>query len=188
MGIGTVSLPVQRTPTLTGEDAKDHGTLELTNVLHIPDAPYNQIGLSLIWEENYHIGLAFTNGRHMTITNDQNERLAYLFKDERYVYIKLSSVPIGPPVAYPELRPHIDHVKSSLWPRVQRQRWRKVHKTAVQKGDLPAPPPASEDVDEVKLATTRIGPVEFILGIFGHEASWADARRRRFWRRLQHEQ
>ncbi|KAH7114902.1 hypothetical protein EDB81DRAFT_297151 [Dactylonectria macrodidyma] len=59
VGIGTVELPVKRSPRATGP--RSHGILRLRNVLHVPTGICNVIGSPILDEYDIHTGSSMKN-------------------------------------------------------------------------------------------------------------------------------
>ncbi|KAH7230882.1 hypothetical protein BKA59DRAFT_535803 [Fusarium tricinctum] len=104
IGIGTVALLTKASPNRTGP--RSHGTLRLTNVLHVPSAICNIIGQPVV--ERYNI---ITRGIEGTITDLSDGRSVAYFKRQmeaaKNFEIRLSGPPIGPKVGPSPFNPSI---------------------------------------------------------------------------------
>lgn len=102
MGIGTVELPVKRSPTATGPGS--HGILRLPNVLHIPSLICNVIGNPITDEYAVSTGPPSPNHKG-TITDHEGGSVAYFDPDAQLFEVMLSGPPIGPRVGPSPLNP-----------------------------------------------------------------------------------
>ena len=72
-GIGTVELPTKRTPSSSGPNG--HTTVRLTNVLHVPGAECNILGLRLA--HDYNLSTNFQDPSKGSIRDHNGQSLAY---------------------------------------------------------------------------------------------------------------
>jgi len=121
VGIGTVELPVKRSPRATGLGA--HGILRLQNVLHIPTLICNVIGRPI--DKEYLVCLAPVSPNHQgTISDKQGTKLAYFDSRAKLCEVRLNSPPIGPRVGTTPFDPSKAYFISLLWPDSEREKWK----------------------------------------------------------------
>lgn len=111
IGIGTVHLPVKKSPTATGKDA--HGILTLRNVLHVPSNVCNILGSP---DDAEFLQLPFTLGPGYSILRDaRGKEVCYLENISRFFHLKLSDPPIGPRVGPSPFDPSTHYFLSVHW-------------------------------------------------------------------------
>ncbi|KAF2500364.1 hypothetical protein BU16DRAFT_523161 [Lophium mytilinum] len=98
LGVGTVSLPTEKAPGHSGPDA--HGQLVLHDVLYIPSAVCNIIGLTKEDDQKLRITTSWDETARGTIKDTQGQTLAYFDLDpsKPLFQVKLSGPPVGPVV------------------------------------------------------------------------------------------
>ncbi|EXA29337.1 hypothetical protein FOVG_19161 [Fusarium oxysporum f. sp. pisi HDV247] len=120
IGIGTVTLLTKVSPNKTGP--RSHGTLRLTNVLHVPSVVCNIIGQPIL--EGYNI---ITRGIEGTITNLSDGRSVAYFKRQieaaSHFEVRLSGPPIGPKVGPSPFKPSEVYYIRASWPDGERERF-----------------------------------------------------------------
>ena len=125
LGIGTVDLPVRRSPTQTGKAA--HGILRLHDVLHVPNMPANILarGIDDGPDGPYTIEIGGTdvNRSKGAIKNGRGQQVAYFTPGHLFFAVKLSGPPVGPFPAPSELRPNGFYSLGLHWPDSERARW-----------------------------------------------------------------
>ncbi|KAJ5232169.1 hypothetical protein N7468_005125 [Penicillium chermesinum] len=122
VGIGSVDLPVQTTPT----DANSNGTLRLNNVLHAPGVVCNLIAQSEFAYGDFQVGFYGRpdgSSRGGISTCDTNSQIAFFRPDGRFFEVKLSEPPIGPRVGPSPFKPDVLYQINAFWPRSERERF-----------------------------------------------------------------
>lgn len=120
VGIGTVELPVKRSPTATGPQA--HGILRLRNVLHIPTSICNVIGRPI--QEDYDIDTGFGVPDTMgTIIDKQGGTVAYFDPNGTLFEVVLSGPPVGPRVGPTPFDPSAGYMINVQWADSEREKW-----------------------------------------------------------------
>jgi len=115
-GIGTVELPTKRSPNRSGRDS--HGTLRLTNVLHVPSALCNIIGGPIL--EDYNVTTGSVGKASRGSIKDQKGRSVAYFDSRRCLFqVKLR----GHPVESNVLKDGQHYVINAMWPNSERQKW-----------------------------------------------------------------
>jgi hypothetical protein len=121
VGIGTVELPVKRSPRATGLGA--HGILRLHNVLHIPALICNVIGRPI--DKEYLVCLAPVSPNHRgTISDKQGTKFAYFDPCAKLCQVRLSGPPIGPRVGPKPFDPSKAFFINVVWPDSEREKWK----------------------------------------------------------------
>lgn len=122
-GIGSVELPVKRSPSSSGRNG--HTTLHLTTVLHIPQAICNVLGQPIARE--YKLDTNLTDPLMSPIRDQQGRSLAYFRKacGGQQLALRLSGPPVGPKVGPSPLAAlGTENVSvKAVWPATERQRW-----------------------------------------------------------------
>ena len=95
VAIGTVELPVKRSPSATGP--RSHGMLRLRNVLHVPTLICNIIGSPILDEHTVHTGFDDKETKG-TIKDKHGRNAAYFDARLKPYQVRLSGPPIGPRV------------------------------------------------------------------------------------------
>ncbi|KAF4970242.1 hypothetical protein FSARC_2681 [Fusarium sarcochroum] len=120
IGIGNVTLLTKVSPNKTGP--RSHSTLRLTDVLHVPSAICNIIGVPIL--EGYNIT---TRGVEGNITDLSDGRSVAYFKRQmegaRNFEIRLSGPPIGPKVGPSPFNPSNIYWIHASWPDSERERF-----------------------------------------------------------------
>ncbi|KAF4984518.1 hypothetical protein FZEAL_314 [Fusarium zealandicum] len=124
IGIGTVELPVKRSPRATGP--RSHGILRLRNVLHIPTSICNIIG-SPIEDEYYIITCPSTQDIMGTIRDKQDRVAAYFKPGDKFFEVRLSGPPVGPRVGPTPFDPSRMYMINVRWPDSEREKWKASH-------------------------------------------------------------
>ncbi|KAK5995966.1 hypothetical protein PT974_04386 [Cladobotryum mycophilum] len=125
IGIGTVVLPVKTLLSTTSPNSR--GTLRLANVLHLPNAAANVIGLSSLneFEVSSSGGETFNTevfdprtGKYVAFFGSKtiNSRLGPCL-------LELSEYPIGPRVAHMQPEPGVFTIYSATWPVAEQEKW-----------------------------------------------------------------
>ena len=133
VGVGDVDIPVKVYPKRSGPRA--HGVLRLRNVLHIPSAICNIVGMPTPTDDFgegdgfanvqlYGMGISGDDGE-LTDTNDR--RVAYLHRSpvSGFWVVGLSGPPVGPAVTPSRLEasPGVPMSLSIRWPELEELRW-----------------------------------------------------------------
>ena len=123
IGIGTVEIPIKRSPNLSGTAA--HGSLILENVLHVPSAMTNGIGQPLV-QEGYTVQFGSNSNKSMGAIKDPNGKNVAYFDPEKKLYnIKLRNSPGLPPLGPSMMRKGENEDKIFLlgfsWPAEERE-------------------------------------------------------------------
>ncbi|KAI0138649.1 hypothetical protein F4776DRAFT_619328 [Hypoxylon sp. NC0597] len=138
IGIGTVELPVKKSPKKSGNNS--HGTLRLTDVLHIPDAEVNIIGQPIVKQYPY---TTFNYGKvkHQGAIRDMRGRqIAYMsLNSHNLLALRLSGPPMGPKVGRSKLEPNSDYAFHISWPDGERRRWAAFQASNTSCGSQDAP-------------------------------------------------
>ena len=120
LGIGTVELPVKRSPTARGP--RSHGVLRLHNVLHVPTLICNIIGNSI--QDEYTVHEDFDNECTRGTIKDKHGRSAAYFDPRLSPFqVRLSGPPIGPRVGPAPFEMSKVHVMYALWADSERKKW-----------------------------------------------------------------
>lgn len=120
-GIGTVELPTKR--KLNGSGAGSHSTLKLIEVLHVPTAICNIIGMP---RHDEYDEVQFSRG----IFGTDGRKIACFDRSRPLFQIKLSGPPVGPEVGPPALQNGEHYLISVQWSSVEQQRW-EAYRTSV---------------------------------------------------------
>lgn len=133
-GIGTVVLPVKRSPNRRGSNAHTH--IVLKEVLHCPTAFCNILGFPQDFREVYNIKIQFGTGNEKTkgsiINMSGGEPVAYFDPKGPLFQLKLSGPPIGPVLAPTAFKPDGLYMISVRWSDEERSRWeayKQIHDT-----------------------------------------------------------
>lgn len=123
VGVGTVNLPVKRSPNLRGSRA--HHLLRLTEVLYIPSSVCNIIGFP-IYDIIDGVSMGGTEKSRGVMTDASGKPLAYFSPDTEtsLACLKLSGPPVGPKLAPSKLQSDVVYVLSVIWPDNERARWK----------------------------------------------------------------
>ncbi|KAK2760928.1 hypothetical protein FQN54_002170 [Arachnomyces sp. PD_36] len=118
LGIGTVDLPVERSPDPSEQDPQS--TLRLTNVLHAPSFLCNVLGGPIL--KHYAAMLGSGNPRISkgNIKDSQGQPVAYFEPGRPLFIVKLRGAPVGPRV----IEPGHGYALTAYWDESERQRWR----------------------------------------------------------------
>ncbi len=119
-GVGTVELPTKRTPSSSGPDG--HTTLRLTDVLHVPGAECNILGLPVAHE--YKLSTNFRDPSKGSIRDHDGQPLAYFRtgSPDGLLAVRLSGPPIGPKVGPSPLTGKGYYINAS-WSKAEKQKW-----------------------------------------------------------------
>ncbi|KAK4163788.1 zinc-binding domain-containing protein [Cladorrhinum sp. PSN259] len=119
-GVGSVTLSVKRSPTGTGRS--NHTTLLLTNVLHVPGAICNILGL-----HEYELDVNFQEPLKSSIQDQSGQRLACFreVKGTGLLALRLSGPPHGPQVGPSSLSAIGLNTNAivAVWPEAEKQIW-----------------------------------------------------------------
>ncbi|RBR11205.1 uncharacterized protein FIESC28_09089 [Fusarium coffeatum] len=120
VGIGTVELPVKRSPSATGP--RSHGILRLRNVLHISTLICNIIGSPILDEYTVHTGFDDKDTKG-TIKDKHSRSAAYFDPRIKPFQVRLSGPPIGPRVGPAPFEVSKLYVINVLWADSEREKW-----------------------------------------------------------------
>jgi hypothetical protein len=120
VGVGSVDLPVKRSPNLSGR--RSHGILALSHVLHVPSSICNLIGQPILEDHDINLGFGQSKSRG-TILDLQGKPVAYFNPDARLLEIKLSGPPVGPRGGPSPFNPSVAYVLTVDWPASEREKW-----------------------------------------------------------------
>ncbi|CAG7558039.1 unnamed protein product [Fusarium equiseti] len=120
VGIGTVELPVKRSPTATGP--RSHGILRLRNVLHVPTLICNIIGSPILDEYTIHTDFNDKDTKG-TIKDKHGRNAAYFDSRLKLFQVRLSGPPVGPRVGPAPLEVSKLYVINVLWADDEREKW-----------------------------------------------------------------
>ncbi|PHH56066.1 hypothetical protein CFIMG_001729RA [Ceratocystis fimbriata CBS 114723] len=134
VGIGSVILPVQRTPG--SQDPANHTTIRLRNVLHIPSGLCNIIGCPIINDFGFMTDGSIP-GASGTLIDKQDRPVAYFKANEPLFQIKVADPPIGPKVGPSPLKPGGLYLINIRWPDEERKKWERLCASRAQKYSVP---------------------------------------------------
>ncbi|SPO04349.1 uncharacterized protein DNG_07034 [Cephalotrichum gorgonifer] len=118
--IGTVELPVKRSPRATG--ARAHGILRLRNVLHVPTATCNVIGNPIL--DEYRVTMSGSRQDTKGAIVDRRGRNVANFDPRAILFqVRLSGPPVGPRVGPSPFDPSILYMINVRWPDSERDKW-----------------------------------------------------------------
>ena len=120
-GIGSVMLPTKRFPN--SARLNGHGTLHLSDVLHVPGAACNFLGAPLVC--NYTLGMDWNDPSRCSIRDRTGQQLAYFryASDDKQFALRLSGPPVGPKVGpAPRNVSNVYDIKVT-WPDAEQYRW-----------------------------------------------------------------
>ncbi|KAH7113672.1 hypothetical protein B0J13DRAFT_515379 [Dactylonectria estremocensis] len=120
VGIGTVELPVKRSPRATGP--RSHGILRLRNVLHVPTSICNVIGSPILDEYDINTGSSMQNTQG-TIMDKQGRTVAYSDPHGKFFQVRLSGPPVGPRVGPTPFDPSAMYWINVRWADSEREKW-----------------------------------------------------------------
>ncbi|RYP81276.1 hypothetical protein DL770_005942 [Monosporascus sp. CRB-9-2] len=120
LGIGTVELPVKRSPRATGP--RSHGILRLRNVLHVPTGICNVIGNPILEEYDIYTGPSMRNTKG-TIVDKQGRTVAYFDPRANFFEVRLSGPPVGPRVGPTPFDPSAMYWINVCWADSERDKW-----------------------------------------------------------------
>jgi len=159
-GIGSVELPVKRSPSSTGPRA--HTTLHLSTVLHVPQAICNVLGQPLTHEYRLYTNSADPSAT--SIHDQQGRSLAY-FREIlgcKLPAIRLSGPPVGPKVGPSSLTAFGTSKVSivAIWPQTEKEKWNSCLPSAnipgeTKDGKMPLPSLATKSTTGPKKAHSR---------------------------------
>lgn len=119
IGIGTVHLPVQTSPSQNGSGS--NGTLILKSVLHTPTFICNIIGNPILNDYVARLsGDGASNGA--ILARDGNSPVAFFKKDASLFEVKISEPPVGPQLGPSPFEPSGKYLIHAFWPRSERER------------------------------------------------------------------
>ncbi|KAK1760013.1 hypothetical protein QBC47DRAFT_410694 [Echria macrotheca] len=158
IGIGTVNLPVKRSPKLSGPDA--HGKLRLENVLHVPTSACNIVS-RLPKGHVLHLGV-MSNGAAGSIMDEDGKQVAYLISHPttELWHIRISGPPVGPTVGNSTLEWGEIVECSAHWSFSEREKWAPSQNATESK---------SHDATGRKYKTWTDEEMAYIQKIFGSE-------------------
>ncbi|KAF2277045.1 uncharacterized protein EI97DRAFT_432658 [Westerdykella ornata] len=123
VGIGTVALPVTRSPNRHGANA--HTQLILRDVLHCPHAICNVIGLPEAFLQEYDIIIDFGSDRSKgsIVGLPGREAVAYFDPSAGLFQVKLSDPPVGPVLAPTAFKKDSMYMINVRWSDGEWRRW-----------------------------------------------------------------
>ncbi|RTE67980.1 hypothetical protein BHE90_017643, partial [Fusarium euwallaceae] len=134
VGIGTVELPVKRSPRATGP--RSHGILRLRDVLHVPTGICNVIGSPILDEYDIHTGSSMQNIKG-TIIDKQGRTVAYFEPRGKFLQVRLSGPPVGPRVGTTPFDPSAMYWINVRWADSEREKWEASHASkALQQAEV----------------------------------------------------
>ncbi|KAM6508473.1 hypothetical protein FALCPG4_018320 [Fusarium falciforme] len=138
VGIGTVELPVKRSPRATGP--RSHGILRLRDVLHVPTGICNVIGSPILDEYDIHTGSSMQNTKG-TIIDKQGRTVAYFEPRGKFFQVRLSGPPVGPRVGTTPFDPSAMYWINVRWADSEREKWEASHASkALQLAEVSSEP------------------------------------------------
>lgn len=147
LGIGRVEIPTKRSPRLSGEAS--HGTLNLQEVLHVPEITCNIIGQTIATRDGYgSITLGGGKNSRGTIKDEDGKNVAYFDPNSPLLSIKVRGPPAGP-----KLGPHVLKKKdgvfymlSAMWEPPEEAEWRRFKiQNGLSTGVVEQSPPYTPD-------------------------------------------
>lgn len=131
IGLGTVNLPVKTTPEARH---REHGTMTLRDVLHVPSALCNIIGTPLF--QDYKVRLETGPGSNGSISRSDGAPVAHFTPRCGLCEVRLSGPPVGPRVGPSPFKPGIKYMINTGWPETEREKWLRAPAASVS-GDAP---------------------------------------------------
>ncbi|TFA97824.1 hypothetical protein CCMA1212_010432 [Trichoderma ghanense] len=120
-GVGSVDLPVKRSPNLRGPGA--HHVIRLTNVLYIPSSVSNIVGMPIFQGDAAGYAILDTPNSSGKLTDRDGKSIAYFSPGGVLFCLRLSGPPIGPRLAPSKFEPDVAYCLSIRWPEEERERW-----------------------------------------------------------------
>jgi len=113
--------PPKKKPTQTGPSG--HGSICLSDVLHVPGAPCNLLGAPIVCE--YTLNMDWNDPSSCSIRDRAGQQLAYFryASDGRQLAVRLSGPPVGPRVGPPPLSASIVYDLKATWSDGEQCRW-----------------------------------------------------------------
>lgn len=144
-GVGTVVLPVKKSPNRSGPGA--HGHLVLHDVIHCPSAICNIIGYTATTAAQYTISFdpAKLGKSKGTIKDRDGRSVAYFAPNKRLFQVKLSGPPVGPVVGPSALGNGV-FVLNIHWSDLERARWEAYKQRGA--GSVPTEQPKKGTVED----------------------------------------
>ncbi|KAI1144232.1 hypothetical protein F5Y05DRAFT_22039 [Hypoxylon sp. FL0543] len=143
LGVGTVDLPVKRSPFARGRHS--HNVLHLTDVLHVPQCQVNIIGQPIL-QRHPNITIDYGRERYQgSIVDPKGRYITYMkLNEKKLLAFQISGYPVGPKLGESKLKPDVDYTPSVTWPARERCRWEdfQAAKSSHGEQDVPAPSPA----------------------------------------------
>lgn len=121
LGIGTVEIPTKRSPNLSGKPS--HGSLQLKEVLHVPEALCNIIGQPIASSDGYRVEMSFGEKSNGSIKDGQGKNIAYFDPNSPLFAIKVKDLPTGPKLGPHVLRKGGMYMISCRWDSTEKQKW-----------------------------------------------------------------
>jgi hypothetical protein len=123
LGIGTVEIPTKRSPNLSG--VSSHGSLNLNEVLHVPDFPCNIIGSPINSSDGYVVEISFSSKSKGTIKDSQGKNMAYFNINWPLFAVKVRGQPMGPKLGSHALKREGSYMLmlGCRWDIVHRRKW-----------------------------------------------------------------
>jgi len=121
-GIGSVTLPTKRTPKSTGSG--NHGSLHLSEVLHVPEAACNFLGAPLV--HSYVLKIDWANPSSCSIRDKKTGQQLACFRyasDGKQFALRLSGPPVGPQVGPASVSVSGVYDIQAAWPDAEQFRW-----------------------------------------------------------------
>lgn len=121
LGIGTVEIPTKRSPNLSG--VSSHGSLNLNEVLHVPDFLCNVIGGQLNSSDGYAVVISFSSKSKGTIKDSQGKNMAYFDINWPLFAVKVRGQPTGPKLGSHALKREGLYMLGCRWDSIQQRKW-----------------------------------------------------------------
>lgn len=134
-GVGTVDLPVKRSPNSRGPQG--HHVLHLTDVLYIPSCACNIVGEPIL-EVAPQVGFGETSKCIGSLKDANGKPIAYLTRTQGRLIpsLKISGPPIGPRLGPSRLESDSAYMLSVTWPDSERARWKAQELRAITRQSL----------------------------------------------------
>ncbi|ETS86608.1 hypothetical protein PFICI_00436 [Pestalotiopsis fici W106-1] len=129
-GVGTVDLPVKRSPHLSGRYA--HHVLRLENVIYVPDYKFNVVGMEILRKNDWvYEGSSPFKDQDAAILDQQGLQVCYMRQNHGMSCIRLSGPPHGPVTSPTQFDGESIHIVGHImWPETERVRFER-HKAAL---------------------------------------------------------
>ena len=161
-GIGRVSIPVKRTPNLSG--TKNHGLIEVDNVLHAPNYFCNVLGKSLPRRLGFKVDFRGGKNDKGGIKDETGKSVAFFRKSHPLFALEVRGEPTGPKLMATVFEAKNGYRVSCQWSAPQRIMWKKIKKANARKVDDGSPKPRNifESMDkESEFKETNFDPNAF---------------------------